>query len=429
VAAEGLPSGWMSAPVLLRSKAFNTYRVRVRTDWGKLGGEDGGEVEDMGDFIERFTARNYGCLKDVTVALTPLHAFIGPNDSGKSTLLRAMRTAVQLAGSSFTFDEQDRLQPFDPDLVIWPRPPAKQAWIEIARQDVIYRVREPGSVATVSDPKDGIIDVYDVDEEILVGGHQVLTKRRKARSVSDQKVDRSALRRRSDIPSLEDACRFFMRGARMLRLDPDAMREPSKLITSHFRIDFEDEHGRGLPGIYDVILNQHLDAYVTIQENVRRLFPSVTTLGLENMTDSTKEIRIRVASGEWIPARFMSEGMLYYLAFEAIRYLAPKALLLVEEPENGLHPARIIEVMRILREISKTTQVLLATHSPLVINEMQPEEVSVVTRKPQEGTKVTPMKETANFEKRSSVYALGELWLSFADGVEEAPLLEGRKAS
>jgi predicted ATP-dependent endonuclease of OLD family len=374
----------------------------------------------VGNFIERFTAKNYGCLKDVSVALTPLHAFIGPNDSGKSTLLRAMRTAVQFAGSSFTLDEHDQPQPFDSGLSLF----EPEDRIEISWRDMVYRIRMAGSAAEDAEPQ----DVYDVDEELLVNGAQVRTKRRRVRKVSERKYDYGALRVASDNPSLRGASTFFMRGSRLLRLDPDALREPSNLITSS-RIDFKDEHGRGLPGVYDVILNQHMDGYVAIQANVRRLFPSVKALGLENISDSTKEIRIQLTSGEWIPARFVSEGLLYYLAFEAIQYLAPKALLLVEEPENGLHPARIVEVMRILREISKTTQVLLATHSPLVINEMQPEEVSVVTRKPDEGTKVTPMKETANFEKRSSVYALGELWLSFADGVEEAPLLEGRKAS
>ena len=33
--------------------------------------------------------------------------------------------------------------------------------------------------------------------------------------------------------------------------------------------DFEDELGRGLPGIYDVILNKHLDGYVAIQNDLR----------------------------------------------------------------------------------------------------------------------------------------------------------------
>lgn len=390
----------------------------------------------MGDFIERLTAKNYGCLRDVTTSLTPLHAFIGPNDSGKSTLLRAMRTVVQLAGSRFTRDEHDQPQPFDPGLMSWPRDGmAGEGLIEVLVRDVTYRVREAGSVARETDPADQTIDLFDVDEEILVKEQQVLTRRRKARraSVGARPRDLSGLQTRGIFDaakhreSLNRAAGFFLRGARMLRLDPDALRAPSKLLTE--RADFDDEHGRGLPGIYDVILNQHLEGFLGIQENLRRLFPSVKQLGLENTSDSTKEIRVRIESGGWIPARFMSEGMLYYLAFEAIRYLAPRAILLIEEPENGLHPARIVEVMRIVREISKETQVLLATHNPLVINELEPDEVSVVTRNPQEGTRITPIRQTANFEKRSSVYALGELWLSFADGIEESPLIEGREAS
>lgn len=65
----------------------------------------------------------------------------------------------------------------------------------------------------------------------------------------------------------------------------------------------------------------------------------------------------------------------------------------------------------------------MATHSPLVVNELRPEEVSVVTRDPEQGTKVTRIDATPNFAARSSVYALGELWLSYCDGDFEAPLL------
>ena len=109
----------------------------------------------------------------------------------------------------------------------------------------------------------------------------------------------------------------------------------------------------------------------------------------------------------------------------AIPHLEPTPLLLVEEPENGLHPARIAEVVRLLRDLSRTTQVLIATHSPLVINELQGDEVTVVTRDPVRGTQVKALSATPNFAERSRVYALGELWVSYANGTDEAPLLNG----
>jgi hypothetical protein len=69
--------------------------------------------------------------------------------------------------------------------------------------------------------------------------------------------------------------------------------------------------------------------------------------------------------------------------------------------------------------------VIIATHSPLVVNELRPDEVTVVTRSRETGTKATLIKDTPSFEERSKVYALGELWLSYANGEDEAPLLQG----
>ena len=41
--------------------------------------------------VEQLAIRNFGCIRDVRVELTHLHALIGPNDSGKSTILRAIQ--------------------------------------------------------------------------------------------------------------------------------------------------------------------------------------------------------------------------------------------------------------------------------------------------------------------------------------------------
>jgi predicted ATPase len=99
-------------------------------------------------------------------------------------------------------------------------------------------------------------------------------------------------------------------------------------------------------------------------------------------------------------------------------------LVLIEEPENGLHPARIAEVLTVLREVSKTTQVVLATHSPLVVNELSGDEISVVTRDDQ-GTHAVLLANTRDYEQRQTIYKNGELWLGYGDGVEEARLLRG----
>jgi predicted ATPase len=264
--------------------------------------------------IERLIIKNYGCIKDVEIRLTRLHAFIGPNDSGKSTILRFIREDIK--------------------------------------------------------------------------------------------------RSQGQIPLL-------------LHLTPSDLRAPTYLIPDGETAQFQNDHGRGLPSVYDTIASRDIEGFLRIQSDMRELFPTMKKLQLRNPSNSTKALAIELEDGTQVPAEQMSEGMLYYLAFAALSHIEPTSVLLVEEPENGLHPARIADVMRILREISQETQVLIATHSPLVVNELEPDEVSVVTRRPGEGTKVTPIRQTPNFEERSKIYALGELWLSYADGTYEEPLLEG----
>jgi len=58
-------------------------------------------------FVESLSIKNYGCIRDATLRLTPLHALIGPNDSGKTTILNALGTlSVYFGDAAGTWDGQ-----------------------------------------------------------------------------------------------------------------------------------------------------------------------------------------------------------------------------------------------------------------------------------------------------------------------------------
>lgn len=303
-------------------------------------------------YVDWVRIENYRCIKSIDLHLTPLHALIGPNDSGKSSILSAIQYR-HVAGYWST----GHLIAFD-------------------------RVHGRFSIATYpSFQPNAPVGVSQNDEA------------------------------------------WWIFNSTMLRLDPDALREASPLIPSAQPLWFADARGLGLAAVYDGLLGRDRDAFIAIEHRFRSLFPTVKSLRLVNTTTNAKAIGITLLDGTEVPARDMSEGMLYWLGYAICEYVAPRGILLVEEPENGLHPARIREVMRVLREISTRTQVLIATHSPLVVNEMTADEVTLVTRTSEDGTKVTPMSATKNFAQRSKTYDLGELWLAYADGDHEKELV------
>lgn len=327
--------------------------------------------------LRELQVRHYGCVREARLLLTPLHALIGPNDSGKSTLLSAARTVCRAVGR----------QPF-PD-------------VRINRKESGFSLH-----ATGADGSDYVLARDD-------SGELLERWRTDGGSESEQRFELH----KKEPPGMASVAR-----ARLLRLDPDYLRKPSAPIQLGESIDFLNERGEGLAGVYDAILSTDAVRFVEIQTRVCRLFPALQRIGVPQ-SGQHRVFEFATADGKRLTPAEVSEGLLYYLAFEALRYLDPVAVLCIEEPENGLHPRRIKEVLGILRHISEQgTQVLLATHSPLVVNELEPSEVTLVVRPHGEGTRAVPMTATRNFRRRAQVYALGELWISYCDGELEAEL-------
>jgi len=353
--------------------------------------------------LAKIRIQNFGCIKDVSLDLAGICAMIGPNDSGKSTLLRAVRTALQLVNGAFSggFPEihgEMTCRPFDPG-----RNRGAEIELEFS-EGVRYHL------------------VFQRDDDILESW-------KSPKSPEAQSARRIWEPRNLSAPPVAIVKKNAF--PRLVRLDADSLRQPGVLIPSSQQISL-DEKGIGIASVYDALINRNLDAFLSIRNKVCDLFPTISQIGLQNIdiavnqrNSVVKIFEITLKDGAKVAAPYMSEGLLFYLAYAALSYLEPASMLLIEEPENGLHPQRIKNIMKILREISKTTQVLIATHSPLVINEMQPQEVTILWRDNEKGTQLVPIAKTPEFEARCKIYALGELWLSYADGVDESPLRNG----
>lgn len=97
---------------------------------------------------------------------------------------------------------------------------------------------------------------------------------------------------------------------------------------------------------------------------------------------NTLTLMVKGQHGPFLPARFLSDGTLRFLAL-SIMQSDPQmqGIICLEEPENGIHPHRIIPMIRLLQDIAcditlpvdddnPLRQVIINTHSPLVVGEI-----------------------------------------------------------
>jgi predicted ATPase len=109
--------------------------------------------------------------------------------------------------------------------------------------------------------------------------------------------------------------------------------------------------------------------------------------------------------GTRVSARSMSDGTLRFLGeLTALLTSEKGAVLLMEEIENGLHPARVHLLVEILESVTKggARQVIATTHSPLVLQALSPEALGDTIvfgrHEDQAGTQMKRLAELPSFE-------------------------------
>lgn len=137
------------------------------------------------------------------------------------------------------------------------------------------------------------------------------------------------------------------------------------------------------------------------------------------------EMLFQRRDGTEVPANLVSGGVLVTLAFLTITELNGE-LLLIEEPENGLHPARLQGIVEMLQKavVSRPgSQVILTTHSPLLLDYVQPEEVRLFARNKLGEVEVHHLEDIPDIKDRLKYVMLGELvfsdWDNFLEETRE----------
>lgn len=201
----------------------------------------------------------------------------------------------------------------------------------------------------------------------------------------------------SDHPTIL-AARREMQSWHRLALEPSALREPDRYTDPQFM----SVNGRHLPAMLLKVATSRSGsgAAPEPEETYARIatrLSSLSRLGVRRVyvdADDTRELITLIleeGNGMELPARSLSEGTLRFLALIILLEDSDSdRVIFIEEPENGLYPGNLGAMVDLLRDIAvdpsyivdadnPLRQVIVNTHSPSLVQLLQPEELLLAT--------------------------------------------------
>ena len=391
--------------------------------------------------IRRIEALNYRCLRYVSQPLDHFHVLVGPNASGKSTFLDVLGLIHDLLTKGLDdailareglIESSGRARRVE-ELIFNQLSDRFELAIELEIPDELrtkahdrYQIARY-EIAIGKDPENGELTIADetlwfcpelssrttpqaslfpnepdpppsvLTKRARKGWHKVISRTKSGYQSFNSEIGiwsgSGAFRINPRAPALTYLLQdeeFFpiavwvqnllMEDIHVLTLNSAAMRRPSSpSVPRTFRTD-----GSNLPLVIRNLRKHHEGDFKDWLEHLRIVLPDLQTIDvIERPEDRHLYVNVHYSNLEHpVPSWLLSDGTLRLFALTLLAYLPHnQEVYLIEEIENGIHPRAIEAVFDSLSSVYDG-QVLLATHSPLIVGLTKPEQVLCFAKNP-----------------------------------------------
>lgn len=364
--------------------------------------------------IEQLTVSNYRSLgTEVRFAPGPLTVLVGPNGSGKSNVLdvltfvrdialQGLPAAITHRGGIGSVRRRSHGHPYNVRIELRARIDGREAifGLELTGDRVEeYRVKSEWARVGL----EGGVAEYNREGDDWNGPHGIAPR-----------IDEQALA----INSLGGDERFkrlldFLASLTVYAIFPDTLRKPQKFDAAR-------------------PMKRHGENWVSIlREMVKTEEKDDLVAGLRRLTGDIEDVKVSSAAGylvaefkqaakagsrakQWFEAGQQSDGTLRVAGLLTALLQRPRLPVVgIEEPELTVHPGALSMLYDYVQQALTTSQVLLTTHSPLILDVIDPDQATLVVVERHDGA--TGLRQVAAKELepvRERLLSLGDLYLT-----------------
>jgi predicted ATPase len=393
--------------------------------------------------LDQIHIRNYKSLRDVGLDLRAFNVLIGPNNAGKSNVFDCLRLLSELTRSQQGEPVQSR---GGFSSIVWNGEIRNSIGIEITGHEPSfpsqgadrYRFRYDVHIAGGPTHFQIASERFWAEDALPEAGamshieKDLLKARPQGRVLLEYPVEQNMTRvtdpsgralwggafgssLSSYLSAFADPTRFPLVGDFALQVKnwafynfvPSLMEAPLA-VRKDLRLQ---ERGENFGAVLHSYHAEFGSNFREIEEWLRRAMPEISSL-LTGLTEGGQTFAQIEESGlkVRIPSWSMSDGTIRFLAHLLVVFGAsPPPLVCFEEPENFIHPHSLELLAHILKKASTRSQILLTTHSPYLLNFLEPEDV-IIVEKHEGATEASRPKDPGAIKEALKTLGLGEMW-------------------
>lgn len=320
--------------------------------------------------LSEFSLRRFRAFEaEAVIPLAPLTVLIGPNNQGKSTILTALNLFVTSLAT-------DALPPPDleyDDSTDYPKSRAGRPGRKWPTKLMAKLALDDGDMRSFDEFYGGVMPRPPSEFKLAV------------ELKSDEYGSAEAVwfsKELSDHPSAEDVTRWLGEYLSFVYVPATrgdtGMRSGSvrQLLSGAIESLSRRRRDSSVKRFYDDLVAQLRGIEGALADRVRHYLPSVRGvrfdiphLDLRRLVDLRD---ILVDDGTETSLMYKGDGFKSLFALSLLQFIAEQrkgaALIFgIEEPESHLHPAAVYDVRTELRNLSRSSQVILSTHSPIMV--------------------------------------------------------------
>ena len=380
--------------------------------------------------IKQLRVKNFRCIKDTQIDLGDITVLFGPNGSGKTTWLDTIWFLRDCCIRGISEAAADRNHGIG---MLWSRAQGDEGiTITIETESLSYILKVEFA--------EGKIDPYPEERILLIKNKKILLERGKGsnemRMCTDdegtlglfvplQDPDKLALNQylmQAGTYAPAQELNQLLRHIRMYDSRSTALFELRKYGSES---DFRPVLWSRAQNLWSVLRGLNDKRYVdtrynTIRRFMSEAFPDFDDLLIEQTgPQSVYGSFIEKGAPRPVMASGVSTGhlqMLIHLAALFSDIMGNEPLILMDEPENSLHPHALSVLATAIKEATGKwhRQVILATHSPVLLSQFDVESIVTVVKDKEGASILTPVCKMEGMQKLLEEYALGSLYMAEA---------------